>query len=119
MTDRTQRTCGCGETVVWPNPDQPTALTRVPCPSCGTDHLFTWFHKMDVALTEACNYSCIHCRRPSDPLMLKKAEVQRVLQDSAAIGLDTISFCGGEPFMHKNFVELAQEAVALNLKVQI
>jgi sulfatase maturation enzyme AslB (radical SAM superfamily) len=51
--------------------------------------------------------------------MLKKAEVQQVLRDSAAIGLDTISFCGGEPFMHKNFVELAQEAIALDLKVQM
>lgn len=117
--DRTRRTCSCGAEVVWEDPNQPTALSRVPCPGCGTDHLFTWFHKMDVALTEACNFSCIHCRRPSDPLMLKKEEVQRVLRDSAAIGLDTISFCGGEPFMHKNFVELAREAIDLGLKVQM
>lgn len=117
--DRTRRTCGCGAEVVWENPDAPTALTRVACVACGSEHLFTWFHKMDVALTEACNFSCIHCRRPSDPLMLKTDEVRRVLRDSAAIGLDTISFCGGEPFMHRDFVELACEARDLGLKVQM
>ncbi len=118
-TDRTRRTCSCGATVAWTDPDAPTALSRVACDACGEEHLFTWFHKMDVALTEACNFSCIHCRRPSDPLMLKTEEVQRVLRDSAAIGLDTISFCGGEPFMHKSFVQLAGEARDLGLKVQM
>jgi len=74
---------------------------------------------MDVALTEACNYSCVHCRRPSDPLILKKDEILTVLADAAAIGLDTVSFCGGEPFMHKHFVAIAREAIRLGLKVQM
>lgn len=116
---RTRRTCACGAEVIWSDPDALLALHPVACPGCGQEHLFTAFRKMDVALTEACDYSCVHCRRPSDPLTLKKPEVLRVLADAAEIGLETVSFCGGEPFMHKHFVEIAQEAVRLGLKVQM
>ncbi len=119
VVDRTRRTCSCGAEVVWTDPNRPTALARVPCPSCGVEHLFTWFHKMDVALTEACNYSCVHCRRPSDPLMVKKEEVFTVLADAAQIGLEVVSFCGGEPFMHRHFLEIVEEAKRLGLKVQM
>jgi hypothetical protein len=119
VSDRSRRTCECGEQVVWPDPERLVALDAVPCPGCGREHLFTGFVKMDVALTEACNYGCVHCRRPSDPLIVKQDEVSRVLRDAAAIGLDTVSFCGGEPFMHRNFLELARETIELGLKLQL
>jgi sulfatase maturation enzyme AslB (radical SAM superfamily) len=115
----THRTCDCGAEVFRSDPEALVALEAVTCSDCGREHLFTGFIKMDVALTEACNYACVHCRRPSDPLILKKPEVLRVLADAAAIGLDTVSFCGGEPFMHRDFVEIAQEAIRRSLKVQM
>jgi sulfatase maturation enzyme AslB (radical SAM superfamily) len=118
-TDRTRRTCSCGAEVVWTNPDAPTALSRVDCPACGEEHLFSWFIKMDVALTEACNYGCVMCRRPSDPLILRKPEVYQALHEAARIGLELVSFCGGEPFMHRDFVEIAEESIRLGLKVQM
>ena len=114
-----RRTCDCGAEVRRAEPEALVALEAVRCTGCGREHLFTGFVKMDVALTEACNYACVHCRRPSDPLILKKPDVFRVLADAAEIGLETVSFCGGEPFMHKNFIEIAQEAIRLGLKVQM
>ena len=117
--DRTRRVCACGSEVAWTDPERLVALHAVPCPGCGREHLFTGFLKMDVALTEACNYACVHCRRPSDPLILEKPEVLRVLSDASELGLETVSFCGGEPFMHRHFVEIAQEAIRLGLQVQM
>lgn len=117
--DRGRRTCACGAIVTWPDPDEPVALREIPCPSCGRAVLFSQFRKMDVALSEACNYHCIHCRRPPDPLVLEQAEVVRAMEEGAAVGLDTVSFCGGEPFMHRHFLPIAAEAMRLGLKVQM
>jgi MoaA/NifB/PqqE/SkfB family radical SAM enzyme len=116
---RTQRSCACGAQVEWPAADRGKALSRVACPDCGREHLFSWFHKMDVALSEACNYRCIMCRRPSDPLTLGKDAVIKVMKESARVGLEVVSFCGGEPFVHRDFLDIAEAAMNEGLKVQL
>jgi MoaA/NifB/PqqE/SkfB family radical SAM enzyme len=116
---RTRRSCDCGEIIQWPASAQHKALSITACQNCGREHLFSWFHKMDVALSEACNYRCIMCRRPSDPFTLGKDAVIEVLRESAAVGLEVISFCGGEPFVHPDFLEIVEFAMSIGLKVQL
>ena len=118
QTDRTRRTCSCGAVVHW-QPERPRALDRVRCERCGTEHLFTWYVKLDIGLSELCNLSCNMCRRPPDPLFLETEAVLRVLDDASAIGMDVVSFCGGEPFIHKDFMPIVEHAFSLDYKVQL
>jgi sulfatase maturation enzyme AslB (radical SAM superfamily) len=59
------------------------------------------------------------CRRPSEPLTLAKDAVVKVMKESAAVGLEVVSFCGGEPFVHPDFMTIAEEAINAGLKVQL
>lgn len=113
--------CACGATVTlnreegeWSGP-----IETVQCTQCGTEHLFSHFEKMDVALSEQCNYSCIMCRRPPDGATLERDAVFEVMEQAREIGLKVISFCGGEPFMHPDFLEIAERAIELGFKVQL
>lgn len=108
--------CACGQEL---ERDPRRPLTRVTCPRCGATRLLSGFVKMDVALSEMCNYRCQMCRRPPRPATLETGDVLRVMEEAAAIGIGTISFCGGEPFIHRDFVDIARRGVALGLKVQI
>jgi len=111
--------CACGQRVTWEPPGSPVPLERVACPSCGREHIFSLFEKMDVALSELCNFRCNMCRRPSRPGTLERGQVERVLDQAAALGLSTVSFCGGEPFIHPDFIPIARHAIDLGLKVQL
>lgn len=111
--------CSCGALVKWDDELRPQPIARVECPNCGQEHLFTHFEKMDVALSERCNYRCIMCRRPDDEAALDRDLVFDVMEQASALGLKVISFCGGEPFVHPDFVEIAERAIALGLKVQL
>lgn len=113
-----ERTCSCGQLVRW-EASEPLPLARVTCPSCGRQHLFSTYEKMDVALSELCNLRCAMCRRPSEPHQLEAAVVNRVMEEARDIGLSTISFCGGEPFVHPDFMEICTHAIDLGLKVQL
>ena len=115
---RSERQCECGNVVHW-QPTQPTALDEVDCAQCGATHLFSWFVKMDVGLSEICNLHCNMCRRPPDPQFLKTDEVIRVMDEAASIGLTTVSFCGGEPFVHKDFLDICEHSFSLGFKVQL
>jgi len=77
------------------------------------------FVKMDVALSERCNYRCIMCRRPQDSADLGRDDVVAAMEQARSIGLETISFCGGEPFVHDDFVDIAAHAIDLGFKVQL
>jgi len=109
--------CRCGAPLT--RADELAPLERVACPECGRSHLLSSYEKMDVALSERCNYQCLMCRRPPDSADLGRAAVFDVMEQARAIGLGTISFCGGEPFVHKDFMEIAERAVELGFKVQL
>jgi sulfatase maturation enzyme AslB (radical SAM superfamily) len=109
--------CRCGAPYPEVSPLEP--LRRTCCESCGADLILSGFEKMDVALSERCNYKCIMCRRPPEEASLGLDEVTRVLGEAADLGLRVVSFCGGEPFVHKDFLSIAERAIALGLKVQL
>ena len=117
MSERTQR-CGCGETVAHTLSGR-EALEQKPCPACGAEVLFTSYVRMDIALSEYCNLTCQMCRRPSEARFMDKDLCKRVLTEACAVGVETVSFSGGEPFVHPAIYELLEHAFSLGIKVQL
>ena len=112
------RRCVCGEDVSHTMSGR-EALEREPCPACGKDVLFTSYARMDVALSEYCNLTCQMCRRPSEAIFMDKELCKRGLTEAREVGVETISFSGGEPFVHPAIYELLAHAFSLGIKVQL
>lgn len=75
----------------------------------------TWYSyiplKMEIDLTKICNLTCKHCSRDASP---SQNEQDMTLQDyvdlierAGHIGVPSLSFMGGEPTCHPEFIELA------------
>lgn len=68
---------------------------------------------MNWMITGKCNYNCLHCFNAADntPLMsewsLKEAE--KLLNEAEQCGINAFTITGGEPMLHKNFLELLEE----------
>ncbi len=112
------RRCACG-TLVTHAMSGREALERETCPSCKADVLFTSYERMDVALSEYCNLTCQMCRRPSEALFMDKEVCKRTLTEARDVGIGTVSFSGGEPFVHPDFLEILGHAFSLGIKVQL
>ncbi|VTS05117.1 radical SAM protein [Tuwongella immobilis] len=73
---------------------------------------------LSFAGTYQCNLSCPHCCVPiewTDRLDIPTAV--RFLEQSAKIGIRTLGFTGGEPFLYPEFVHaLTQRGIALRLR---
>ncbi len=95
------------------------AIERANCASCGGEVLFTSYVRMDIALSEYCNLTCQMCRRPSEALFMDKELCKRVLTEARDVGIETVSFSGGEPFVHPAILELLGHAFSLGIKVQL
>lgn len=112
------RKCACGTPVTHVMSGR-EALEREPCPSCRRDVLFTSYARMDIALSEYCNLTCQMCRRPSETRFMDKEVCKRALEEAVAVGVDVVSFSGGEPFVHPAIYELLGHAFSLGVKVQL
>jgi len=71
-------------------------------------------------ITLACNMRCIHCGSSAEPLRKRKDELTTeealdVVRQLKEIGTERIVFSGGEPFLRKDWEELAQEAARLDI----
>ena len=95
------------------------ALEVVPCPRCGGEVLFSSFVRMDIALSEYCNLKCQMCRRPSETLFMDAERCKRGLTEAVRVGVEYLSFSGGEPFVHPKIIEILEHAVSLGVKVQM
>ncbi len=112
------RACSCGTKVTHTMSGR-EALEREACPACGKDVLFTSYARMDIALSEYCNLTCQMCRRPSETLFMEKEVCKRALDEAVAVGVEVVSFSGGEPFVHPAIYELLEHAFSLGVKVQL
>lgn len=94
---------------------------RIPCHSCALDvpktPLFSTRarapHKVDVALTYACNNLCPHCyNEPSrfDMGSLSTEQWKEVLNRLAEVGVPHIIFTGGEATLYRGLPELIAHA---------
>jgi radical SAM protein with 4Fe4S-binding SPASM domain len=80
---------------------------------------FSWFSyfpaKIEIDLTDACNFSCIHCSRNSGPKRnrsneLKFEELKRIISEGAKLGTESLQLMGGEPLIYKNFFKICERA---------
>jgi len=65
-----------------------------------------------LSITKACQCECEHCSavfyNHAPQKELSCAELKQAIQQTCALGTTTIIFLGGEPTLHKNFIELAK-----------
>jgi len=115
---RTRPCKACGEQVTH-RLSRREALETVPCPSCGGEVIFTSYERMDIGLSEYCNLKCQMCRRPSETLFMDADWCKQVMTEAAECGVETISFSGGEPFVHPKILDLLEHAFSLGVKVQM
>lgn len=70
-------------------------------------------------ITGECNLRCAHCYyldgRPHENEMTNE-EIKRIIEEMSAYGVGSISFSGGEPFMRKDFLEIAIYASNIGFK---
>ncbi len=76
---------------------------------------------LTIAITGECNLRCAHCWVDSGPdssvSWVPKQDVQRVIDDFAALGGSAIRLTGGEPLLHPDWLELMRLAGAAGLQV--
>lgn len=71
-------------------------------------------------MTKQCNLKCVHCYATAtshtDEGELSTDEAKGLIEDIAAYGCPVLLFSGGEPFMRKDMLELAEYADSLGLR---
>lgn len=123
MTDSTKKTktracpeCGTDATHTMTGAE---AIETETCAKCSGEVLFTNYERMDIALSEYCNLTCQMCRRPSEAIFMKKENCKRAVAEAALVGVETVSFSGGEPFVHPDILEILEHAFSVGVKVQM
>lgn len=75
---------------------------------------------LEINLTNVCNHRCIWCTYGylhSNTDTLDKIDVKKVLDDAYKMGVKSITWTGGgEPLVHKDFLELIRYAAKYNFK---
>jgi radical SAM protein with 4Fe4S-binding SPASM domain len=81
---------------------------------------------LDIELSERCNNDCVHCcislpaqDRQAQQRELSTSEVERILDEAAALGALTVRLTGGEPLLRPDFQEIYLHARRLGMKVLI
>lgn len=74
-----------------------------------------------IAITGRCNYNCLHCFSSSKQERLHeeytKDEVFDILEQLDQAGAYEVSITGGEPLLHKDFLEILGRCTQLGIKV--
>ncbi len=72
-----------------------------------------YFPKMNIMITGKCNYNCLHCFNAADnaPIMSEWTyeELCDLFDQAAACGIHALTITGGEPMMHKRFLDILRE----------
>ena len=81
-----------------------------------------YFPKMNLMITGKCNYNCLHCFNAADnaPLMSEWSfeELCELFQQSKACGIHAFTITGGEPMVHKRFLDILREIHKLDMFVE-
>lgn len=95
------------------------SVASAACPECGTKNYVSDYRRMDVGLSELCNLECNMCRRPQEAASISRERAFAALEDARRIGVKTLSFSGGEPFVHPDFRIILSRAVDLGFEVEL
>ena len=72
-----------------------------------------YFPKMNLMITGKCNYNCLHCFNAADnaPLMTEWTyeELCDLFDQAEALGIHALTITGGEPMVHKHFMDIVRE----------
>ena len=94
-------------------------IEMLDCPGCGKELYFTSYVRMDIGLSEYCNLKCQMCRRPSETRFMDAERCKLAMREAVEVGVEYLSFSGGEPFVHPKILELLEYAFSLGAKVQM
>jgi MoaA/NifB/PqqE/SkfB family radical SAM enzyme len=97
--------------------DSPIASQR--CPTCGDLNYTSRYERMDIGLSEVCNLCCLMCRRPQVREFMSFDRILRLLAEAQRIGIRTVSFSGGEPFVHPQFRDILKASVGMGFDVEL
>ncbi len=77
---------------------------------------------LEWAITEKCNYNCLHCVYAADNTLSAKEwtlnEAEKLLDEAQKYGIHTLAITGGEPLLHKYFFEIAESIYRRNMTIQ-
>jgi cyclic pyranopterin phosphate synthase len=77
-------------------------------------------HYLRISLTDKCNMRCVYCMtedmvfQPNDAL-LTAAEIRRLVQIFARVGVDKIRLTGGEPTVHPDLLAIVRDIRAAGI----
>ena len=77
-------------------------------------------HYLRISLTDKCNMRCVYCMaedmvfQPTDEL-LTTAEIRRLVQVFARLGVDKIRLTGGEPTVHPDLLTIVRDIRAAGI----
>jgi GTP 3',8-cyclase len=77
-------------------------------------------HYLRISLTDKCNMRCVYCMtedmvfQPNDEL-LTTAEIRRLVQIFARLGVDKIRLTGGEPTVHPDLLAIVRDIRAAGI----
>ena len=78
---------------------------------------------LELEITQFCQLKCSHCYSNSGPDagrgIMTPDDWQRLMDEAAAIGIQTVQFIGGEPTLDPDMPRLARYALGIGLNVNI
>jgi len=78
--------------------------------------------KLDLNITNRCNYRCVHCAFDSGDLEMSELsldELKTILQETKELGGERIDITGGEPTVRQDVGEIIKIAKSLDYKVEL
>jgi MoaA/NifB/PqqE/SkfB family radical SAM enzyme len=109
---------GCGSKLAVPLPDIAT-IASLDCPCCGSRVYASHYERIDIGLSEVCNLACNMCRRPQVKAFMPYERICGLMDEARAIGIRTLSFSGGEPYVHPRFREILERALSIGLDIEL
>ena len=71
---------------------------------------------LEIEVTNRCNLNCKHCYVKRTPHVdLPQTLVKKIIEESNNLGVNRLTFTGGEPLLYSGLIELAQYAKQLGI----
>lgn len=72
-----------------------------------------YFHDINLMITGKCNFNCLHCYNAADNSVITTEftpdEICDLLDQAKDCGIRGVQLTGGEPMIHKNFLDILRE----------
>ncbi len=80
-----------------------------------------YFPKMNLMITGKCNLNCLHCFNAKDNAPLNSEltyeEILNILDQSKDIGVHAFTITGGEPLVHRRFLDIVRAIYERNMYI--